>query len=288
MIYLGPPVDQNGQLFADGQVYDLCVNSIRNKNLKESLINNSQNIKDAEAVYRGNASLINRLYKVISPKISVTKDQMLNLYKNKMLRKNSSGRKVYSSIVLRATYRRCPYCGIVGVRSLDHYLPKSLFPAYSVTPNNLVPSCSHCQTEKGDYFPEREEEQIIHPYFDNFSDYTWLLAEIVWSKVPVFMYSVSSQAGLTPMVQQRLEFHMKKLDLHNLFSNHAASEMAGERTVLEMVLNDSGVTSVIGYLQFALAKAKSINKNSWQSAMYQAALSDPNFYNGGFKLFKAI
>lgn len=49
----------------------------------------------------------------------------------------------------------CPYCGIPGNITLDHYLPRDLkfFPHYSALETNLVPACFDCQILKGNYVP---------------------------------------------------------------------------------------------------------------------------------------
>lgn len=64
----------------------------------------------------------------------------------------------------------CPACGELGrPNTLDHYLPKSLYPHLSITPHNLYPMCDACQLAKdnlvGDYVSPR---YFIHPYFDSF------------------------------------------------------------------------------------------------------------------------
>ncbi|MDO9006083.1 MAG: HNH endonuclease signature motif containing protein [Aquabacterium sp.] len=49
----------------------------------------------------------------------------------------------------------CPYCGLPGDLTLDHYLPRSvgLFPHLSVLTANLVPACMPCQRAKGEFYP---------------------------------------------------------------------------------------------------------------------------------------
>jgi len=49
----------------------------------------------------------------------------------------------------------CPYCGIPGRLTLDHYLPRATnaFPQFSVFSLNLVPACDACQSKKGAFYP---------------------------------------------------------------------------------------------------------------------------------------
>lgn len=67
-----------------------------------------------------------------------TKSDMKILYEQKFARKEQGGRKYYDAIKLLAPYGRCPLCGQREVKTLDHYLPKSKFPLYAVTPYNLM------------------------------------------------------------------------------------------------------------------------------------------------------
>jgi hypothetical protein len=68
------------------------------------------------------------------------------------------------------TYNYCPACMIATVAkdssTIDHFLPKTLFPLFYVLPDNLVPMCGDCNRVKRDYFGERIYESLPHPYFD--------------------------------------------------------------------------------------------------------------------------
>ncbi|WP_411360660.1 hypothetical protein [Pseudidiomarina sp. YC-516-91] len=62
----------------------------------------------------------------------------------------------------------CPMCGSFGNGSIDHYLPKDIYPEFSCFSHNLIPSCN-CNSlrgtrVKGDFPSAR----AIHPYYDAF------------------------------------------------------------------------------------------------------------------------
>jgi len=61
--------------------------------------------------------------------------------------------------------RSCPYCGLPGDLTLDHYLPRSanLFPHLSVLTANLVPACMPCQMAKGAFYPGLSKRQRVLP-----------------------------------------------------------------------------------------------------------------------------
>ena len=68
------------------------------------------------------------VYNVISP------DEMTKLYN--LLLSEENLRKYYDKLKLDASFTPCPYCGHRIISCLDHYLPKSKFPHYTITPIN--------------------------------------------------------------------------------------------------------------------------------------------------------
>lgn len=74
----------------------------------------------------------------------------------------------------------CPSCGEDGTpNTLDHYLPKDIFPEFSITLVNLFPMCDICQGAKGVKIKDDEGKRLfIHPYFDNFIEQQVLILDI--------------------------------------------------------------------------------------------------------------
>lgn len=61
----------------------------------------------------------------------------------------------------------CPMCGSFHSGTLDHYLPKHDFPAFSVFSLNLVPACL-CNSKRRNLLTgENPDERILHPYYDD-------------------------------------------------------------------------------------------------------------------------
>lgn len=66
----------------------------------------------------------------------------------------------------------CPYCDRHEIEtngvSIDHFLPKSKYPLFSIYPKNLVMACPVCNERiKGD----RIELPIFHPYYDEVANF---------------------------------------------------------------------------------------------------------------------
>lgn len=55
------------------------------------------------------------------------------------------------------------------VSTLDHVLPKTLFPSLAVTPLNLVGSWKDCNKAKLAAAPSNTSYAVLHPYFEDIS-----------------------------------------------------------------------------------------------------------------------
>lgn len=77
-------------------------------------------------------------------------------------------------------YIMCPLCGQKIVADLDHYIPRSLMPEYSVHLLNLIPTCHECNDDKGDLWLDEAGKRIIfNAYFDKLADMSVLLKSLI-------------------------------------------------------------------------------------------------------------
>jgi hypothetical protein len=60
----------------------------------------------------------------------------------------------------------CPMCGNQTVGTVEHYLPKTPFPEFSVFSWNLIPSCISCNQKRGSKHVNGVGYQLLHPIFD--------------------------------------------------------------------------------------------------------------------------
>lgn len=61
----------------------------------------------------------------------------------------------------------CPMCGSSDVGTVEHYLPKTPFPEFSIFSFNLLPSCSICNSKRGSKHDNNVKSQLLHPIFDS-------------------------------------------------------------------------------------------------------------------------
>ncbi|MFW0180082.1 HNH endonuclease, partial [Rothia sp. P5766] len=59
---------------------------------------------------------------------------------------------------------RCSYCQVSRPNTLDHFLPKSHFPLLAISPLNLIPSCSECNSSISTKNKYTDTQALIYPY----------------------------------------------------------------------------------------------------------------------------
>ncbi len=286
MRHLLQPIDKNGQPLDVGDVYEVCVSMVRNTGLKARLQAIRPNV-EAEAADYDTKAVNKQLFRTTPNDlvVNVTGDEIVKVYTGRMVPKTSKGRPIYDQIMSIPAHRKCPLCGIGTVNTLDHYLPKTRFPIFSVTPNNLIPACEWCQGEKLEYYPTTEGGQLLHPYFDDVDKDIWLAAEVVIG-VPVgFRYFALPPNHWTQSEKDRVTAHLKELNLTVLFSSNAGSRLSEIRSRLVNLHQRGGENAVRAHLREELASIEADHKNSWTTAMYRAAVSSDWFCNGGFDNF---
>lgn len=281
---LPPPTDHDAQPFSAGDVFETCVSMVKNLALRARLLAVRSDVETEAADYDAKAAGAQLYRKQRHDHVrAVSGDEMVKVYTLRMVPKTSKGRPTYDRIMLAPAHKRCPLCGIGTVNTLDHYLPKTHFPVYSVTPNNLVPACTWCQVEKAEYYAGTEGSQLLHPYFDDMDDEVWLAAEVVAGDPAGFRYFSSPPDHWTPLAKARVATHLKILNLPVLFSSNAGSrlsEISARLTNLHQI--EDGADAVRAYLCEELASIEADQKNSWAAAMYRAAVGSDWFCNGGF------
>lgn len=211
---------------------------------------------------------------------TVSCDDMNCLYTGGMV--SGGGRAIYDKIMGLAPNSRCPYCGHRLVRQLDHFLPKKKYPAFSVTPLNLIPSCSDCNKDKLADDASQLAHLPLHPYFDDIDQEEWLVANIAPGPMPVFLFDIDHGCGLSPIELTRLGVQFEGLDLGELYTTVSNEELSSIRLILRSLLHDVGPNGVEEYLHDHAVSNEAHQRNSWKTAMYRAAWQDAWFVNGGF------
>lgn len=261
-----------------------CISRIRNEELRTRLEQASPEIAAAAETY-SRAAAKSSLYQLSGRDFElsrVSEAEIIGVYEYRMAKKESAGRHIYDGILMRAAFGRCPLCGQRDVATLDHYLPKSNYPASAVDPVNLIPASSDCNKAKGDRTSTSCEEQTLHPYFDDVEGECWLQATVVETVPPAVVFFVAPPQSWSATLQARVRRHFDIFRLATLYASQAAQELNSIQYYLEQLCRQAGPEQVMEYLADQYESRRRAQLNSWQAATYKALSGSTWFCSGGF------
>ncbi|GHC54371.1 HNH endonuclease [Roseibacillus persicicus] len=267
-----------------GTTYELCISKVRNVALKRKLSALKDSVERASDEYDAEATL-GKLHLISASEDieGVSKKEILKVYTNRMAKSGAPGRSVYDKILISSPQRRCPLCGQRDASTLDHYLPESRHSSLVVTPLNLVPSCKDCNFNKRAVYPNSRETETFHPYYDDFDDGFWLRAEMVQSDPVGVLFDVQRPHDWDAAKFERANYHFKTLALSQLYSDHAAGELVGQKPLFKELFEVGGSDAVRQDLEGRARSLRITRPNSWQAVLYDTAATDSWFCAGGFE-----
>jgi len=269
------------------EVYSTCISRAR-KVTKSRLLKVSDSIQEAAEEYEGYSKQFEWYLVESSDTVDGVVDQaeMEKVYTQRMVGQKAPGRPIYNQIKKLAPNGICPLCGQRTVSTLDHYLPKTDFPKLVVLPLNLIPSCSDCNKAKLSHNPEVENEQTLHPYYDDVTKEQWLFAEVNETSPGSINFSASDVEAYDDVLNERIAFHFKELKLGSLYMSNANSTVTEIEYRLNKLHEKGGAAAVKAYLEEEEESRRENYLNSWQTAAYQAMRESDWFCDGGFNEFK--
>ncbi|EPF10543.1 hypothetical protein ICA_03054 [Bacillus cereus BAG1O-3] len=202
--------------------------------------------------------------------------EMEKVYSNFLVDKpdsNKIGRRVYDSILSNTYYNLCPYCSQREVKTVDHYLPKTQFSSFAITPYNLLPCCSDCNKDKLDSYILQEEKMIIHPYFDDISRQSWLRCTVVENTWPITFSFFVSDTVFDATLRSRIKYHFQLFNLSKLYADNATREFNSRVKLLVKEYNSNPEGKALDYINDNLESYKEVKLNSWQTKMFEALKS---------------
>jgi hypothetical protein len=264
-----------------GTVFEQCISNAREP-LKSGLAAATDAVVDAAELYE-KAADAKQLHVVqqTSSIGAVSASDMTKVYTDRMVPADAPGRMIYAHIY-GLSDGRCPMCLHGRVRTLDHFLPKSLFPLLSVVPLNLVPCCNDCNKAKQNKVPTSAEAVTMHPYFDAFDDDPWLTAEVLETHPAAFRFYVSPPPSWDAVTILRAEKHFDTFGLAELYAVQAGRELSGVSKYIAGLHGSNGNQGVKEHVTEMAVSRGQPHLNCWQAAMYSAMSQSPWFCSEGF------
>jgi hypothetical protein len=162
----------------------------------------------------------------------------------------------------------CPYCLLNTISSFDHYLPKEMFPEYSVYGFNLMPCCSLCNEKKSCKFLESGKRQFINLYYDNIPTENFLHVNIaIRNDTPVIAYYLDSS------VSDLIREHFKKLDLLTRYAESAYTVISEVKNTLYVFRSNSLEEARDFMRKIVMRDELMYSKNYWKVVLYEGLLA---------------
>jgi 5-methylcytosine-specific restriction endonuclease McrA len=270
------------------EVYETCVAAVDNATLQQKYSENRLHMVNAVDTFDAATAAVSwaSLPRVPrgNPSVliagSLTKKDLVELYKTYMVGATGPSRKIYDDILV-AGGGLCPFCGGLGIiYTLDHYLPKSNFPLYSILPSNLVPCCRDCNTGKNSTLGAQNFEQTLHPYLDDdkYFQQRWVSAEVFKTDPVVLKFRCFPPEGWSELDKLRVHQHFKSYKFGYRFSVQAGAELARVVDLRSKSLRVLPRESFRAYL-VENANSAGLDLNGWSRTMY-AALAETEWFLG--------
>jgi len=166
---------------------------------------------------------------------------------------------------------KCPYCWIDKSRQVEHYLPRTEFPEYSVFINNLIPSCGECNNKKGATWRDDESRTILNVYYDKIPLEQFLYVElsidsdVITSEFYVNLDGIQIDQNTATILKK----HTEKLNLLNRYSEsiHFKITEMKFRIIESWGINENDI--IISLIEKERdIKWKMYGKNNWEWVLY--------------------
>jgi hypothetical protein len=264
--------------FDQDKILEDCTYNMRSGGRLDNILS-SQNIIKEKSIEYDELADVGKLASIDTHESisgGASKEDMVWLYDKKFVQ--DGGRKYYDKIMLLPKNGICPLCGKRLVSTLDHYLPKTKYPTYSITPFNLIAACYDCNKVKLDKEIKSREVETIHPYYDYFEDEIWIKVNII-EEFPIgFEFKVVKPDSWNDEKFDRAENHFNTFLLNKLYSAHASEIFAPYKIQLKKLFIRRGEDAVKEDLEDRIEAHREIRLNSWEAAVYFALLNCDWFF----------
>lgn len=210
-----------------------------------------------------------------------TAEKMKMFYQAQLVGTEGVCRDEYNKIMAAAHRKTCPMCSSSTATVLDHHAPKQTYYAHAINPKNLVPVCSRCNIAKMNTMPDLLHKQFIHPYYDDFSKFSWFEMDFINENPIEVLYRCKPNEHLDEKVREKLKSHFSRLKLDELYSSYAVVILQDMQETFSPYLEKEDWDSVEADIN-KLFEMVQRRPNSWEYALYSRLLTERWFIEGGF------
>lgn len=207
----------------------------------------------------------------------------------KLYDSKSNHSNIFKQSIKETSKNKCPYCSIDTPSHLDHYLPRSKFPEFSVLSLNLIYSCSICNSNyKGDkYLNDDNERLYVNPYFDDFiENIAFLKCKIEVNGIyPKFTYYIDdSLKDIHTYEYKIIKNHFDNLGLKKRYLEQIVNEKFKRfknRCINKTTqqFNTTSLEQLKDNIGYELDGLVDLNINNWEKVFWESLNNNDNCLN---------
>lgn len=188
---------------------------------------------------------------------------------------------------------RCPFCGIGESSTIDHYLPKEIYPEFSIYSKNLVPSCGYCNNRKRTQILEAGTDirMFLHPYYDRIPTLDFLSLRVkMEDDALILTFRVTRPQGMKKRVFSHIDNHFRSLGLADRYRKMSFDHLGGWYPALRRAYGQQANAMRVSkkLLEMARDSEEARGPNFWHTKLYLALSSCKEFCDGGFEVIKPL
>ncbi len=241
-------------------------------------------------------------YDTIIPMSTTTplKDALYGLYDSKeslIQDMKDEIKSSYKSNELSHNAERCPYCGILrqSPSALDHFLPRGVFPEYSILSKNLVYICERCNNgaHKGSLVTDTDGKRLfLHPYTDiELETHTFIQCNLEFDDLTVLpTFTISDEIlSLNPSLYRIACNHVEKLKLNerygSLVENDLLRKFRNKFTKLDKdkkvrkYKDDIMLEDIKRFINYKIEECDETDLNNWEMIFWKEFLLSEDWFN---------
>ena len=204
----------------------------------------------------------------------------------RLLDTGASHQEIRNDILELGRDNKCVFCSVTDVDSLDHLLPREVYPEFSVLALNLVPACSRCNRIKDRECFKATGNSLMHPYFTEMPVDPLLFVEVsVRQNAITWNYFLRRDTAIDEEAFSTIENLFVVLRLAELYRRHSVGEMQDRLLSMSSIYESGGPELLQEYLAREAESAKAGHgENYWKTAFLRALAASREFYEGGFQV----
>ena len=200
------------------------------------------------------------------------KNFLLDLYSNHFANNKKEAYKYYEELFKHTKNGLCPTCALNKASELDHFLPKSKYPEFSIFLRNLIPICHNCNHLKNNNTSIR----FLHSYYDDIDQFELLQARIE-IREQVVLWNFYVQDGEFDYYYFRAYKDMFNfLRLGECYNMRATDEFMGFYITVKALIQNKGKSNrkILEQIinQNVQLYVNQFGQNYWKSVFYRTLL----------------